>query len=176
MPLATSLQKIGSGMAFDLIIDKDKKRFVATNDKGHFITETEVYFALFTNRRADKSEISNPLSNSGYIGELFLNETQPRGSKLWLLTGLPLNDDSIKARAELYIRQALNYLIVAGRASNVLVDIYNDESTVGEHSKNFKTSSHTTNSVAMDLEIVVISGEVNKFNLLLWETAGSKIT
>lgn len=72
-------------------------------DDGDFILEdgfdTQILMSFFGRRRADKSEISNPMYRGGWLGNKYYNEDGfENGSKIWVhtdqgrITNAALND------------------------------------------------------------------------------------
>ena len=86
---------------------------VSIGDEGELVTEdsfdTYILTALFTDIRADESEVADTRKRGGWIG----NESTPgfqMGSKLWLLDQSPLTQDTMN-KAEEYATQALQVMI-----------------------------------------------------------------
>jgi phage gp46-like protein len=81
--------------------------------------ETAVLISLFTDARADDSDVlpSAGISRRGYFGSSLLGFNL--GSKLWLLERSKLGDTNTLRLAEQYIRDALEWMRTDGIASSI---------------------------------------------------------
>lgn len=100
--------------AFDLVIESDDLK----TEHG---LRSAVAVSLFTDARVTEEEL--PLGESdprGWWGDTFLEESI--GSKLWLLAREKMTPD-VLARAELFCREALAWMIEDGVARQVDVTV-----------------------------------------------------
>ena len=81
--------------------------------------DTDIYIALFADRRADKSEIAAPERRRGWAGDEYSTETDYYiGSKLWLLEQARLTSKTV-AKAKNYVHTALSVFVDRGRCQRV---------------------------------------------------------
>lgn len=98
---------------------------IAFDETGDFLMTdnlgTAIRISLFTNKRADASEIPNPLDRGGWWGNV-ANEEEgfEIGSKLWLLKQSKLNFRVVNL-AIAYSKDALNWLKDKGFVDQIRV-------------------------------------------------------
>ena len=89
---------------YDLVIDRGQ--FKTTNSFN-----TAIQMILFGERRADPSEVPNPLYRRGWWGNRLLDDTGfENGSKLWLLMQERLTQETLN-KAVAYAREGCQYLV-----------------------------------------------------------------
>ena len=91
---------------------------------------TAVLLSLFTDRRAEEGDVlpSDDGDRRGHWADQFLDDGDLCGSRLWLLGRSKITPE-LRTRAELYIREALEWMIVDGVVEEVGVET----ELVGEH-------------------------------------------
>lgn len=110
-------QQDADGM-FDLVIDRDAGDFAVTPG-----LETSMLVSLFSDRRADQSEVSDPMQRRGWIGNLVAETVgDNHGSGLWLYEQRRLTDDialGVKTEAV----QSFDWMVDDGLATYVEADV-----------------------------------------------------
>ena len=98
--------------------------------------DTEIVVSLFSDSRADRSEVSDPPSRRGWHGDLVTTLTGYRlGSKLWLLDQSRLSFE-LASKVKDSVYQALSVFVRQGHCQRVEVDAYVDsESTIAAEAK-----------------------------------------
>ena len=82
-----------------------------------------VVISLFSWRRANPDDELPTEDRFGWWGDTFATEQNDRiGSRLWLLSRAKLTDDTVR-RSEVYVREALQWLIDDGVAARVDVEV-----------------------------------------------------
>ncbi len=82
-----------------------------------------VVISLFSWRRANPDDELPTEDRFGWWGDTFATEQNDRiGSRLWLLSRAKLTDDTVR-RAEVYVHEALQWLIDDGVAARVDVEV-----------------------------------------------------
>ena len=104
-----------------LVYNEDSKTFdYQYNSKGDAETdnlETQIYLALFSNSRADKSEVPRVELRNGFWGAVFGDEG---GSKIWLNNGRKTNENL--NRIVDYAKNSLKFLVESGKLKRINVD------------------------------------------------------
>jgi len=123
--------------------------------KGSNSIDTAVLMSLFTDKRADASEIRDSKERRGWWGNLFNdNEDYEIGSKLWLSTNQGrLTDDTLNAINS----QALNCLVWM-KEDNIVDDIKVSSNIIGNE------------QVRLNLKFIIGSNIINKY-FILWENS-----
>jgi phage gp46-like protein len=85
--------------------------------------DTAILVSLFSDKRADPSEVLESQNRRGWWGNAFYQDTDDKemGSKLWLLEQARLTQDTAN-RAQDYVRDALSWLVEGGYLKNILVE------------------------------------------------------
>lgn len=100
----------------DILIEKDNDNLydISFEDGDFKLTDgldTAIVLSLFTDGRADSSEVSEPILRRGWIGnEQNENEDDYFGSKLWLLEQARINNDTSN-RVTSFSQDALSWMI-----------------------------------------------------------------
>jgi phage gp46-like protein len=126
----------------DIIIEMTKDILLTKTSSGYYDIDfgrgeiigaegmdTAIIMSLFTNKRADESEVANPIDRGGNIMDELNNDPNFEiGSKLWLLRQSRANQDTLN-RAESYINECLQWMIEDNIAKNISVScsFYNNE-------------------------------------------------
>lgn len=115
-------------MAIDLKYDNDLQHADLVQDPdiglGNLLAineglEPAVTISLFTDRRAEPADISDPTERRGWWGDTFPDVPEDRiGSRLWLLGRAKTTDETLQL-AERFILECLQWLIEDGVASSV---------------------------------------------------------
>jgi len=104
-----------------LVYNIETKDFdIQYDSDGRCVTdslETQIYQALFSDDRANKSEISQAERRKGYWGTLLGDN---HGSKLWLNNGRKTNQN-LSAIID-YAKKSLIFLVKNGKLNNIEVD------------------------------------------------------
>lgn len=108
----------------DKVFDDNNFHF-RINEAGDLLSDDTFYSAinvsLFTDRRADVSEIEQPQKRRGWEGDEFLNlEDYLIGSKLWLLDQARLTIE-IKNKAVNFVRNSLQHFVDTGVCDRIEV-------------------------------------------------------
>jgi phage gp46-like protein len=140
MAVDVKLTDLGNGH-YDLTFEKGK---VATTSTG----ENIIYTSLFTNARASRDDVADPLKREGWIGSLYRNNE--KGSHVWLLFQ---SRNTIERRNLLrnYIENCLQWAIDAGIIEGVNVTV--DSRERGAYA---------------NIEVITDIGKVNNY-VTLWE-------
>ena len=155
----------------DIILTNDKNLFtdielLYREEKGYYdlaITstgdlkadnsfDTGVNLALFTDGRADKSEVSNPEDQRGTIVDMFTNGYR-NGSKLWLLEQSRLDAGAVN-RAIDYAKNALKYFVDLSLVQKISVDGY-----------------LTSKGVVLVIVIKGLNGTIDKYKYEAWSNS-----
>ena len=106
-----------------LVWDSVNQRIELSSQPATTLTRlrTAIVISLFTDARAEASEVPADNQNRGYWGDLFLAESM--GSKLWTLQREKLTQPTLN-RSRDYIQQAVQWLIDNGDllAVNITVE------------------------------------------------------
>lgn len=114
--------------------------------------DTGVNLALFTDGRADKSEVSNPEDQRGTIVDMFTNGHR-NGSKLWLLEQSRLDAGAVN-RAIDYAKNALKYFVDLSLVQKFSVDGY-----------------LTSKGVVLVIVIKGLNGTIDKYKYEAWSNS-----
>lgn len=114
--------------------------------------DTGVNLALFTDGRADKSEVSNPEDQRGTIVDVFTNGYR-NGSKLWLLEQSRLDAGAVN-RAIDYAKNALKYFVDLSLVQKISVDGY-----------------LTSKGVVLVIIIKGLNGTIDKYKYEAWSNS-----
>lgn len=114
--------------------------------------DTGVNLALFTDGRADKSEVSNPEDQRGTIVDMFTNGYR-NGSKLWLLEQSRLDAGAVN-RAIDYAKNALKYFVDLSLVQKISVDGY-----------------LTSKGVVLVIIIKGLNGTIDKYQYEAWSNS-----
>ena len=114
--------------------------------------DTGVNLALFTDGRADKSEVSNPEGQRGTIVDMFTNGYR-NGSKLWLLEQSRLDAGAVN-RAIDYAKNALKYFVDLSLVQKISVDGY-----------------LTSKGVVLVIVIKGLNGTIDKYKYEAWSNS-----
>ena len=114
--------------------------------------DTGVNLALFTDGRADKSEVSNPESQRGTIVDMFTNGYR-NGSKLWLLEQSRLDAGAVN-RAIDYAKNALKYFVDLSLVQKISVDGY-----------------LTSKGVVLVIVVKGLNGTIDKYKYEAWSNS-----
>lgn len=114
--------------------------------------DTGVNLALFTDGRADKSEVSNPEDQRGTIVDMFTNGYR-NGSKLWLLEQSRLDAGAVN-RAIDYAKNALKYFVDLSLVQKISVDGY-----------------LTSKGVVLVIIIKGLNGTIDKYKYEAWSNS-----
>lgn len=114
--------------------------------------DTGVNLALFTDGRADKSEVSNPEDQRGTIVDMFTNGYR-NGSKLWLLEQSRLDAGAVN-RAIDYAKNALKYFVDLSLVQKISVDGY-----------------LTSKGVVLVIVIKGLNGTIDKYKYEAWSNS-----
>jgi phage gp46-like protein len=118
-------------MAIDLSYDNDEQLADLVVDGTLLGTdeglEPAVIISLFTDRRATEQELANPEERRGWWGDTYPDvEGDQIGSKLWLLARAKTTTRTLRL-AEVYTKEALQWLLDDGVAIDVTAEaFYND--------------------------------------------------
>lgn len=141
----------------ELLYREDKKYYdLAITDTGDLKADksfdTGINLALFTDGRADKSEVSNPEDQRGTIVDLFTNGYR-NGSKLWLLEQSRLDAGAVN-RAIDYCKNALQYFVDLSLVEKVSVSGY-----------------LTSKGVVLTIVVKCLNGTIDKYKYEAWENS-----
>lgn len=114
--------------------------------------DTGVNLALFTDGRADKSEVSNPEDQRGTIVDVFTNGYR-NGSKLWLLEQSRLDAGAVN-RAIDYAKNALKYFVDLSLVQKISVDGY-----------------LTSKGVVLVIVVKGLNGTIDKYKYEAWSNS-----
>lgn len=114
--------------------------------------DTGVNLALFTDGRADKSEVSNPEDQRGTIVDVFTNGYR-NGSKLWLLEQSRLDAGTVN-RAIDYAKNALKYFVDLSLVQKISVDGY-----------------LTSKGVVLVIVVKGLNGTIDKYKYEAWSNS-----
>ena len=114
--------------------------------------DTGVNLALFTDGRADKSEVSNPEDQRGTIVDMFTNGYR-NGSNLWLLEQSRLDAGAVN-RAIDYAKNALKYFVDLSLVQKISVDGY-----------------LTSKGVVLVIVIKGLNGTIDKYKYEAWSNS-----
>lgn len=118
---------------------------------GDFKTAIEV--SLFSDARADRTQIYLPEKRRGWIGDAATTiEGQNYGSLLWLVQQERLTQSTLN-KCVSFVRDALQWMIDQGQASAVDVT----------------GSIVPTKGVAINIQITAVSGNTENHYVSLWE-------
>lgn len=144
------IQKTAAGM-YDMSIDPLTGDL--TNETSF---DTDVEMSLFTDRRADASQIMQPEKRRGWFGDLFTTlDGYQIGSHLWLLSQARVNQDTVNKAID-FITQSLKWITDYNFGQRVSV-----------------TGTITgTNSIQINVNVYVDNNLVKSYTFKLWQ--GSK--
>lgn len=140
------------------LLYRDEKGYydLAITDTGDLKADnsfdTGVNLALFTDGRADKSEVSNPEDQRGTIVDMFTNGYR-NGSKLWLLEQSRLDAGAVN-RAIDYAKNALKYFVDLSLVQKISVDGY-----------------LTSKGVVLVIVIKGLNGTIDKYKYEAWSNS-----
>ena len=117
----------------DIKLKKNNQDYydISFNDDGDFEQvdnfDTSILLSLYTDKRADSSEVSEAVKRRGYIADQLYTSFK-HGSKLWLLDQSRLNIN-VRNLAKTYTSESLQWLIDDSYLDNIEVktDIINNE-------------------------------------------------
>lgn len=113
---------------------------------------SSIIASLFSDARADASQVAIPQYRRGWIGDSVLQRGEnPYGSLLWLLEQARLTQDTLNKAID-YARQSLQWFVSDGLASSVDVE--------GEISRG---------TINLAINITTIAGNVESHYVDLWE-------
>lgn len=123
-----------------LTYDEDKQAYdISFNEEGDFANDnsiqTAILISLFDNKRADSTEVANPLLRNGWIGNEINLDGFEQGSKLWLLSQ-ERNTVQTKNQAVEYCKASLQWLLDDGIITALQV-----------------IGTNTTEGISIDVEI-----------------------
>lgn len=99
---------------YDIVIDAEAVDFATTDG-----LESAILVSLFSDRRADESEVSDPMQRRGWIGDLVSDIPQDRyGSGLWLYEQRRLTD-AISSGVRSEAVQSLDWMVEMGLVNYV---------------------------------------------------------
>ena len=113
--------------------------------------DTGVNLALFTDGRADVSEVSNPEYQRGTIVDMFTSRRN--GSKLWLLEQ-SRNDAGAVNRAIDYAKNALKYFVDLNLVQKITANGY-----------------LTSKGIVLSITIQGINGTIDKYKYEAWNNS-----
>lgn len=97
---------------------------ISIGDGGDFSLvesfDTAIILSLFTDKRAEDSEVPSSLKRRGYFGNLSNSGKKELGSKLWLLDQARINQETLNLAIK-YAEQALQWLIDDKYIRNLIV-------------------------------------------------------
>ncbi len=133
---------------YDVSIDPN------TGDLGNDASfDTSIQYSLFTDGRADESQIQQPESRRGWFGDVYSTlEDYQVGSLLWLLSQARLTTETINKAAS-FARTSLQWIIDKGYATRI------DVSAVPENNENIKLS----------IDIYVNNNLIESFTYRIWK-------
>lgn len=149
-------------MAVDLLLkqNSDTKFFDLSIKDGDFESvnnfDTSIIVSLFSDKRADASEVGSSHLRRGWWGDLFNDDpTFQSGSKLWLLDQARLTENILNSAID-YARNSLQWLVDDNLADNIQV-----------------TGILQENGIR--LNIVIFRGQSKVFNRFfdLWQNSGN---
>lgn len=136
------------------LLDEDNVYDVTIGPDGDLLAtdgfETSLIMSFATDARAAASEIQNPYSRRGFIGDEFFDDFN-HGSKLWLLDQSRLTS-SIRNSAVNYSRQCLQWTIDDGYARDVSV-----------------SGSLRPNTILLNMRITSVSSNIDSWSYDLWQ-------
>ena len=143
----------------DLILTKSKEfndYDISFNAEGDFSNnnniQTAILISILDDRRADISEITDPLKLRGWIGNEINLDGFEQGSKLWLLSQKRITED-VKNQTVEYVNQSLQWMLQD--------DIITTLEVLGE----IKTDKINT------VVIIGFNGTTTKFSFNLFESS-----
>lgn len=144
----------------ELLYRADKKYFdldiTKNGDLKHDNSfDTGVNLALFTDGRADVSEVRRPEEQRGTIVDLFTNKRN--GSKLWLI-GQSRNNAGALNRAIDYCKNALKYLVDEEFVRSVQVG-----------------GRLTSQGIVLEIVIFGLQGTIDKYKYEAWNNSMYKV-
>lgn len=101
-----------------LTYNEDNKEYdISFNEQGDFANDnsiqTALLISLFDDKRADSTEIANPILRNGWLGNEINLDGFEQGSKLWLLAQ-ERNTVQTKNQAVEYCKASLQWLLDDG--------------------------------------------------------------
>jgi len=115
--------------------------------------DSMIISSLFSDGRADSSEISDPSRRRGWVGDSFTTLNNYKfGSKLWLLDQARMSNDTVK-KAEDYTRQALDWILRLEYADRIDVS----------------ATRIPDSNISISIEIYVEKDLISKFTFTVWE-------
>lgn len=142
-------------MFFDVKFNNSKGYYdISLDNNGNISTtnglDTAILLTLFTDARADDSEVQEAINRRGWWGNAFSPFVDSNvGSKIWLLANDTPTSDT-KALATSYARQACQFLIDGGYVDNLNV-----------------VTTLTTRSLRITIT-TIIGSDITDYNLTLW--------
>lgn len=106
-----------------LTLDESTGNYDVSFVNGDFVLtegfDTSIVVSLFSDARADESEVSRPELRRGWWGdETVVNKIRKLGSKLWLLSQARLTSDTLN-RSKNYAFLALKWLVDEGYSKKI---------------------------------------------------------
>lgn len=147
-----------------------KKEIKLTQENGYFDIEiedgdfanepgfdTSIWVSLFTDARADISQVLKPENRRGWLGNL-VSEVDGRqlGGYLWLIEQRRLNQETLNEVID-YARKSLDYMLLDGFCSNI------------EVSGNIVPRS----GIRLNIKITSIDGITSDHFIELWRLTGA---
>jgi phage gp46-like protein len=127
-----------------------------TNEDSY---DTDILCSLFTDKRADSSQIAESSKRRGWFGDTVASlENYEIGSWIWLLSQERLINDTVN-KAVSYCNDALQWIIDLGLATRIDV--------TGEKSG--------TKDIKVTIKIYIENNLVSKYNVLIWENSIYKL-
>lgn len=147
--MSADLKMFKTGQIYDFAIDSD----------GDFVEEdgfdTSILMSLYEERRADESEVSDPLLRRGWAGNAVPIEGHPEvGSKNWLLEQSRNNDNTVNFTIN-YTNQCLQWMKQDGHVERVVVTAF----------RNF-------DNINREIEFIRSGDQTNTETYNLWENTG----
>ena len=124
-----------------------------TNEVGF---DTAIIISLFTDARADGSEVPEPSYRRGWFGNTLSDIPNFEiGSKLWLLEQTAATQDTLN-KAEDYAAQSLQWMVDQGYASRIDINAeYEDD-----------------NSMTLTIDLFAADDLITTKSFSLWENTG----
>ena len=134
---------------FDFVLDSTGDLLLTTN------FDSQVYCALFTNARADETEIPIASQREGWIGNLInTNNDRQLGSKMWLFFQTR-NLENVANEIKNKSYNSLKYLIEDGFVKNIEIETI----------RSFK-------KLELKIKLISFSKSVNEYLFSIWEGFG----
>ncbi len=126
------------------------------NSTGDLVSDpsfdTDIQYSLFTDGRADESQITQPENRRGWFGDVFSTlDGYQIGSLLWLLAQARLTSDTLSQSAS-FARNSLQWIIDKGYATRI------DASAITENNTGIK----------LQIDLYVENNLVKSFVYRIW--------